>query len=296
MKCDTRKVDTGQMALGTGFPCTRLSDHDFRIISDLVRKCFGIQLTEQKRSLVTGRLQGLLREMDLPDFSSYCRLLEKDTSGQFLDALANRISTNHTFFFREPEHFNFMRETILPELKARGDKTGHKDLRFWCAAASSGEEPYSIIMTMLDYFGSEYDCWDAGLLATDISARALEKAIAGQYSQERIKGVSSPQLRKYFQREAGGDWTVRPDIRREITFRRFNLMNQHFPFRRPFDLIFCRNVMIYFDQPTRDALVTRMARSLIPGGYLFIGHSESISRARKDFIYIKPAVYQRTHT
>lgn len=277
-----------------GFSGAHLSDQDFRFIRDLVYSRFGIHLTDQKRSLVAGRLQGLLREMGLPDFRAYCRFLEEDAGGQSLDALVNRISTNHTFFFREPEHFAFLRETILPEYKGRSEITGRRDLRFWCAAASTGEEPYSIIMTMMDYFGPEYHRWDAGLLATDISARALETARAGAYPEERLKGVSSAQQRRYFQREPGGVWTVREDFRREITFRRFNLMNERFPFRRAFDVIFCRNVMIYFDQPTRDALVTRMTRFLVPGGYLLIGHSESISRARTDLVYIKPAVYRRT--
>ncbi|WP_052812713.1 CheR family methyltransferase [Desulfonatronum thioautotrophicum] len=275
------------------FPCTHLRDEDFLFIRDLVQARFGIHLTDQKRTLVAGRLQGLLRELALPDFQAYRRYLEQDVDGQALDALANRISTNHTFFFREPEHFTYLRETILPELKTKGERSGNRDLRIWCAAASSGEEPYSIIMTMLDFFGAEYARWDAGLLATDISARALETARTGAYPEERLKGVSPTQLRGYFQRGPGGEWTVREHVRREITFRRFNLMNECLPFRRPFELIFCRNVMIYFDQPTRDALVTRLVRFLVPGGHLLIGHSESISRSRSDLAYVKPAVYRR---
>ncbi len=274
-------------------PSTELRDEDFLFISNLIRTRFGINLTEHKRSLITGRLQGLLREMDLPDFQSYRLHLETSTCDKTLDELVNRISTNHTSFFREPEHFAFLRQTILPSLKTAREHTGGRDLRFWCAAASTGEEPYSIIITMLEYFGAEYARWDAGLLATDISARALETARAGIYPDERLRDIPEKLRKAYFTRISSGEWQVTERVRGEATLRRFNLMNESFPFRRPFDLIFCRNVMIYFDQPTRQALVQRFARFLEPGGYLLIGHSETIGRSNPDFTYVQPAVYRR---
>ncbi|GAB6058844.1 CheR family methyltransferase [Desulfonatronum parangueonense] len=274
-------------------PCLELREEDFRFISDLIRSRFGINLTDQKRSLLIGRLQGLLRHMGLPDFRAYRRHLESSGCDQTLGELVNRIATNHTFFFREADHFTFLRETILPHLKARGDQNGNRDLRIWCAAASTGEEPYSILITMLDYFGPEYPRWDAGLLATDISARALEKARLGIYPAEQAKNIPRHILRKYFVRRQDGGLQVASPLRREITFRRFNLMNERFPFRQPFDLIFCRNVMIYFDLSARQALLRRFARFLEPGGYLLIGHSETIGRTNPDFAYIQPAVYRR---
>ncbi len=282
--------------LGGRFPCTKLSDADFRYIRDLVQSHFGIHLTEQKRTMVSGRLQKLLREMGLPDFRAYRRHLEISGCEKALDDLINRISTNHTYFFREPEHFTFLRETILPELKAHRIRSKNLDLRIWCAAASSGEEPYSILMTMLEFFGDDYADWDAGLLATDISVDALEAARCGSYSTGRVKGVPRTLLQKYFQKSTTGDWVVREDVRREITFRRFNLMNEQFPFRRLFDVIFCRNVMIYFNQSTRENLIKKLARHLVPGGYLLVGHSESIGRSNPNFFYVQPAVYRRVVT
>jgi len=273
------------------FPAPELTDDDFSFISHLVRTRFGINLTEQKRSLVIGRLQKLLREKGHPDFHAYRLHLEAGAGDAELDDLVNRISTNHTFFFREPEHFAFMRDTALPEMAARHQRD--KDLRVWCAAASSGEEPYSIMITMQEYFGMGYREWNGGLLATDISAKALAAARAGIYPEERLGSLSEGLRRKYFNRNATGAWQVSDNLRKEITFRRFNLMNESFPFRKPFDMILCRNVMIYFDQPTRDRLVERFARFILPGGYLLIGHSESIGRSHPEFEYVKPAVYRR---
>lgn len=278
---------------GEALPSTELSDSDFRYIRDLVQSQFGINLTEQKRSMVAGRLQKLLREMGLPDFRAYRRHLETNACGKTLDDLVNRISTNHTFFFREPEHFNFLRDTILPEIKAKRGKSKNRELRVWCAAASTGEEPYSILMTMLEFFGADYTAWDAGLLATDISLDALEAGRRGIYTPGQLKGVPRVFLHKYFQKTPDGNRAVREGLRREITFRRLNLVSEKFPFRKPFDVIFCRNVMIYFNQPTRDSLIKKLVQHLAPDGYLLVGHSESIGRSRPGLSFVRPAVYRR---
>jgi chemotaxis protein methyltransferase CheR len=269
---------------------------DFQFISNLVRQRFGVNLTDDKRALVAGRLQQMLRERNFPDFRSYRRFLETAIDSRTLDELVNRIVTNHTYFFREDAHFSQLRQRILPELKMQKATQGSRDLRFWCAASSSGEEAYTFIITLMEFFGPEYGQWEAGLLATDISAKALEMAKSAVYPTEKVKNVPVTMLRKYFQTQGDGNWTVRDFVRNEVTFRRFNLVNEKFPFRRPFDLILCRNVMIYFNQKTRDQLLQRLAHSLAPGGYLLIGHSESIGRHRPEFIYVNPAVYQRTQS
>lgn len=268
-----------------------LSDDDFNFIRRLVYDRFGINLTDQKRSLVVGRLRGVLRQKGLADFHAYRLLLEHQATDAELDELINRISTNHTFFFRESDHFVLFEQTILPEMVQRHAQD--RDLRIWCAAASSGEEPYSIVITMRNYFGESYKHWNAGLLATDVSAKVLALAREGLYAEDRLKGVTPEDRRRYFARQPDGRWLVDESLRRDIVYRRFNLMNVSFPFRKPFDVIFCRNVMIYFDQPTRARLVDQFARFVVPGGYLLIGHSESLGRDQGAFEYVKPAVYRK---
>ena len=268
-----------------------ISDAEFRSIRDLVYEHFGIHLTDQKRSLVVGRLQKHLREHGFNTFQQYYEYLKDDRTQVGLSELVDRISTNHTFFFRESDHFTFFREIVLPEIAKKHDQ--NRDIRIWCAAASSGEEPYTIMMTMMDFFGMQYAGWNAGLLATDISEKALSAARDGVYPEEKLEGVAPPLRQKYFRRRPDGAYEVVEAMRKEVTFRRFNLMNETLPFKRPFDVIFCRNVMIYFDQPTRTALVERMFKATQPGGYLFIGHSESLGRGATSWQYIKPAVYRR---
>ncbi|MBF0245404.1 MAG: protein-glutamate O-methyltransferase CheR [Planctomycetes bacterium] len=271
-----------------------LSDEDFRFFTGLIHRRFGINLTQDKRTLLVGRLTKMLREKGIPDFHAYRQLLEGPDGEAELDELVNRISTNFTFFFREPAHFDFFRTVALPEMKARHDCAGSRDLRVWCAAASSGEEPCSIAIAMREFFGTEYGRWSGGLLATDISAQALGVARCGVYPEDRLENMPAALRNRYFTRAADGEgWQVSQAILGDITYRRLNLMNENLPFKSAFDVIFCRNVMIYFDQATRDALVDRLARLIVPGGYLFIGHSESIGRGHAMLDYIKPATYRR---
>jgi len=270
-----------------------LSDEDFRYFTGLIHRRFGINLTEDKRTLLVGRFSKMLAEKGLADFHAYRQLLEGPRGEAELDELVNRISTNFTFFFREPAHFDFFRGTALPEIKARHSRSSSRDVRIWCAAASSGEEPCSIAITLREFFGMGYSQWNAGLLATDISAIALEAARRGVYPEDRLANMPEALRKRYFTRLAHGEWQVSETILKDITYRRLNLMNQQLPFKKPFDLIFCRNVMIYFDQATRDALVDRFSRLIVPGGYLLIGHSESLGRGHSAFEYVKPATYRR---
>ncbi len=269
-----------------------ITDAEFRKIRDLVHARFGIFLTDQKRSLVVGRLQKLVRELSLPNFEAYYEHVRHDPTGASLAELVNRISTNHTFFFREKEHFDFLAERALPEVCDGLRKRGDHDLRLWCAGCSSGEEAYTLAMLVQGYLGQERGQWQAGLLATDISAKVLRVAIAGRYAKDRVAQLP-PKLQRHFV-DAGGEMVeASAQLKREITFRRFNLMNAQFPFKRPFHVIFCRNVMIYFDQPSRDALVQRFYDHMAPGGYFFIGHSESLGRTRTPFKYVVPSVYRK---
>ncbi|MCA1797467.1 MAG: protein-glutamate O-methyltransferase CheR, partial [Geobacteraceae bacterium] len=253
----------------------------------------GINLTAQKRSLLVGRLQKMLRTNKIDTFEDYYRFLEKDTSGKAVSDLINLISTNYTYFNREKDHFDHFLNTALPNICEEIRNRGEKNLRVWCSGCSTGEEAYTLLMLMHEYLGSEYPRWDAGLLATDISERVLGTAREGIYPADKVASLPENLQRKYFTRLPTGQMQVSEKIRREVTFRRFNLMNTTFPFKRPFHIIFCRNVMIYFDQTTRDALVQRFHRFLEPKGYFFIGHSETLGRDSKLFRYIMPAVYQK---
>lgn len=270
-----------------------ISDQEFKLMRDLIYQRFGINLTDQKKSLMVGRLQKVIRASGFATFKEYYDHLLNDKSEKGLSELIDRISTNHTFFNREKEHFRFFVETALPTVVARLQKENRRDLRVWCAGCSTGEEPYMLLMLMAEFFGADYGQWSAGILATDISDRALSIARTGVYAEERIADVPEALRRKYFRRLPDGKWGVIDRLKNEATFRRFNLMNTRFPFKKPFHIIFCRNVMIYFDQPTRDALIGKFHQSTEPGGYLCIGHSETIGRSQSLYNYLMPATYQK---
>lgn len=270
-----------------------ISDKEFRLLSDMIYKEFGIHLTEAKRSLLVRRLQSLLKNLGFRTFQDYYEYLSRNPSDDKFSELVNRITTNYTFFNREPDHFEFFKSTTLPWLKARAVTENSRDLRVWCAAASTGEEPYMLSMCMMEFFGDSYKLWDAGVLATDISERALAKAKAGRYPADEFDRMPIGLRHKYFRELPGGDFEVIPKLRNDITYRRFNLINKQYPFRKPFDVIFIRNVMIYFDDPTKDFVLSKLHECLAPGGFLFIGHSESIMHRKTHFKYIKPAVYRK---
>ena len=279
-----QQINSGMMAI---------SDGEFNALRDLIHKRFGINLTEQKRSLLVGRLQKLMRTRGFSTFQQYIDFLTGDKSEQGLSELVDLISTNHTYFNREKDHFSYFLETALPKVVERLKQQNRRDLRIWCAGSSTGEEPYTLVMLMMEYLGADYKNWDAGILATDISDRALSTARAGIYAQDRVDQLPANLRNKYFTPAANGQLAVREDVKREVTYRRFNLMNSSFPFKHPFQVIFCRNVMIYFDQPTRDALVSRFHKHSEQGGYLFIGHSETLGRSQTIYRYIQPALYQK---
>lgn len=270
-----------------------ISDQEFRDLRDLIQQRFGINLTEQKRSLLVGRLQKLMRQLNLTTFAQYYQYLLDDKTEQALGELVDLISTNHTYFNREKDHFDYFYTVALPHIADKLRQENRRDLRIWCAGCSTGEEPYTLLMLMMEYFGNEYSSWDAGILATDISDRALTIARRGIYSSDRVQQLPDNLRRKYFQSAGPGEMGVVNKVKKEATFRRFNLMNASFPFKKPFHMIFCRNVMIYFDQPTRDALVGRYHQHTEPGGYLFIGHSETLGRSQTRYKYLQPALYQK---
>lgn len=271
----------------------QISDEEFAMFRSFIYQHFGINLTDAKRALLMNRLQKILKRKAYTSFKEYYQSIQTDKSLTELSELIDAVSTNHTFFFRESAHFDFLQNRSLPELIPRIMGQGQKDLRVWCAASSTGEEPYVIAMLIMEYLGHDYRNWSAGLLATDISNDALNTAMKGVYSAERVSQVPPKYRQTYFDKIGPEQFRIKESLRNEVLFRRFNLMNERFPFKKPFHIIFCRNVMIYFDQATRLGLVNRLYDFTVPGGYLFIGNAETLGRNETHYTYIAPSIYQR---
>jgi chemotaxis protein methyltransferase CheR len=239
----------------------------------------GISLSPAKRALVCSRLTKRLRELEIPSFAEYYAYLisvgERDPEYQ---AMINCITTNKTEFFRESHHFEFLKNEAFPRIKQRAQQTGTRRLRIWSAGCSTGEEPYTIAMTILAHFGPLSN-WDVGILASDIDTDVLRQAQEGIYPVDRLGGISEEFQRRYLLRgtgECGGLYRVRPEVRNLISFKRLNLMEEPWPVKSQFDLIFCRNVLIYFDRETQRRIVQRFAEKLADDGHLFLGHSENV--------------------
>lgn len=267
-----------------------ITENEFSQFSLFIKRNYGINLKSEKKVMFTGRLQGVLSDIGCESFTDYYEYIVSDTTGQAAITLIDKVTTNHTFFMREADHFAYFKEQILPYLKLT---VTDRDLRIWCAASSSGEEAYTLAMILDEYFGTEKLLWDKKILATDISESVLSTAIKGIYSEERICPLPTLWKQNYFQKYNDENWVVRNSIKNEVIFRRFNLMEQYFPFKKKFHVIFCRNVMIYFDNETKDNLIRKFYDSLERGGYLFLGHSETINRMNSNFEYVMPSVYRK---
>ena len=273
-----------------------LSNKEFELFRRLIYDSCGINLTSGKKELVKARLSKRLTKVGIDSFTDYYKYVTKtDRTGKELICLIDSISTNKTDFFREKQHFDLLNTSLLPSLISSKTKAGIKKLRIWCAASSSGEEPYTLAMTVFNHLKPD-NGWDVKILATDISTKILQKAINGIYRKELLNDIPPRTISAHFSRvlyENTNCYKARDHLRDIITFRRFNLMSPEFPFKDPFDYIFCRNVMIYFDPETQSKLVSKFYDCLPKDGYLFIGHSETLSRSNTSFKYIQPAVYQK---
>lgn len=275
----------------------QLSQREFRQLREIIYEKSGINLSDQKVPLVKGRLSKRLRTLGLKSFQQYCeRLQSPDHGTDELVCLIDAISTNVTSFFREQSQWTFLKQRI--DAMAQSPVNG-RGLRIWSAACSSGEEPYSLAIFLHENLHPA--CIDkCRILATDISPDILRRAKAGVYRASQTKGLSGALLQRYFTRQKGtrdheeDQYRINPQLREMILFRSFNLVYGNYAiFRQPMDAIFCRNVMIYFDTDTRTRLVTELARLLPPGGLLFLGHSESISRVTNLYRMVQPSIYER---
>ncbi|HEY9199762.1 MAG TPA: protein-glutamate O-methyltransferase CheR [Gammaproteobacteria bacterium] len=265
------------------------TEDDFRAVCRYIGEHAGIVLSEAKRDMVYSRLARRLRALDLNRFADYLHLLDRDPDelGQFVNAL----TTNLTAFFREEHHFEFLARTLVPAWAADRNRTR---LRIWSAGCSTGEEPYSLAMTLAEALPADRD-WDLRILATDLDTEVLARAAQGVYSGERLKGVREERRRRWFLRGRGahaGQVRVAPELQDMITFRQLNLL-QEWPFQGPFDVIFCRNVVIYFDKSTQRVLFDRYADLLTAHGHLFIGHSETLFRVSERFDSLGNTIYRK---
>lgn len=266
-----------------------ITDSEFRRIVVYVKRTTGIDLSE-KRILVNGRLQNYLLRNGYNNCDEYMEKVEKDSGGKEARNLINALTTNHTYFMREFEHMDYLRKLILPQIKVK--EAAKKDIRIWSAASSTGEEPYTIAMVLKDFFGLDHKFWDTRVLATDLSTRVLEVAQRGKYLKEQIDPLPDNWKRRYFKRLNELEFQALPELKKEVIFRQFNLMNP-FPFHKKFHVVFMRNVMIYFDEATKLELLKKVYNYLEPGGYLFVGTTESIDRKGTGFQYIEPSIYRK---
>ena len=267
-----------------------ISEKEFNQLAGFVKRNYGINLGHEKKALVLSRLGNVLAQNDIQSFTQYFEYVASDTSGDAMITLLDKITTNHTFFMRETDHFDYLRNKGLPYFAA---SIANRDLRIWSAGCSSGEEPYTLAMIIDEYFGEEKLKWNTRILATDISTSALDIAKRAEYTDEHLDAVPGDWKLRYF-RKTGVERNILIDkIRNEVVFRRFNLMEESFPFKRKFHSIYCRNVMIYFDTKTKQELVNKFYNFTEPGGYLFIGHSETLNNLKTEFKYVMPAVYRK---
>jgi len=266
-----------------------LTEKDFLRLSSFIHKNFGINLSKKKQ-LIEGRLCSTLLAMGFTDFTPYVDFILTKATRNDIDIMLNKLTTNYTFFMREQMHFDYLKNTILPYL---AQKKKDRVLSVWSAGCSTGQEPYTLSILMKEFFEKDSKKWDTRVLATDISQNVLSQAQTGIYTADSLKEIPAEWTKKYFKQLADGRYEVAQELKTNVIFKTFNLMDP-ITFRLQFDVIFCRNVMIYFDQPTKDALVNRFYNATAPGGYLLIGHSESINRGETPYQYIMPATYRKS--
>lgn len=268
-----------------------LTDGDFKFIVDLIYKHAGIVLSDKKRDLVNSRLGRRIRELQLNSFKDYCDYIKGAQGNDEMTVMTNALTTNLTSFFREAHHFDHLKDVALPEVKNLASQNGRR-LRIWSSACSTGEEPYSIAMTLLES-GIDRRNWDARILATDLNTEVLATASSAKYSAEVYEKLPAELQHHVVAPSANSDkFTIKPNVKDFIAFKQLNLLGD-WPMRHPFDVIFCRNVLIYFDNKTKSKLIDRFVRMLRPSGWLYLGHSETLSSDNVGLVLTGRTIYRR---
>lgn len=267
-----------------------MTEDEFFRIYRLLKERYGINM-ERKKEIVQGRLDNYVHTNGYRNYSEYLYALSADKTGRMEQELVNILTTNHTFFMREFEHFEYLRRVVLPQLRISEER--RRDLCIWCGAASTGQEPYMLAMLLKEFFGLEHGSWDTKVLATDISMEALKHAIQGVYDREQIESLPDTWKRRFLKPLDGGSrFEIVKEIKNEVLFRRLNLMDE-FPFKRKMHIVFLRNVMIYFDKETKEELMAKVYDAMEPGGYLFVGKTETIDRKNTPFQMIQPSIFRK---
>ncbi|KAF0217440.1 MAG: chemotaxis protein methyltransferase [Geobacteraceae bacterium] len=273
-----------------------LSNEDFSRLSQFIYKQCGIKMPIAKKTMLEARLQKRLRSMGMRSFRDYCDyLFSPQGIEQELVQMIDLVTTNKTDFFREPDHFDYLQQRVLPEWVQKYGGGINRKLMIWSAGCSTGEEPYTLSM-VLSEFAESCPGFKFQILATDISTRVLEKARTAIYEEERVESVPMPMKRKYLLRsrdKASGLVRIAPELREKVQFRRLNFMDSDFGMREPIDIIFCRNVIIYFDRPTQERLLNHFYNHMTPGGYIFMGHSETLNGLDVPLVTVHPTIYRK---
>ena len=267
-----------------------MTDEEFFRIHTFLKQRYGIDMSK-KKEIVTGRLENYIHRRGFRNYNEYLNAVETDYTGEMEKELVNLLTTNHTFFMREFEHFEFLRDVVLPYLRQK--EAAKKDLAIWCGASSTGQEPYMLAMMLMDFFGLEHKEWDTQVLATDISTEVLQQATRGIYKAEEIADLPVAWKRRFLRVMPGGEnWRMTDEVKSQVIFRQFNLM-EPFPFRRKMHVIFLRNVMIYFDHKTKRELIEKVADVMEPGGYLFIGRTETLEKEAVSLEMVQPSIFRK---
>jgi chemotaxis protein methyltransferase CheR len=266
-----------------------INDEQFTRLTRYLESNFGVNLIK-KRTLIESRLNNYLVKNGFSDYVSYLDYAFNESTGREIGQILNLLTTNYSYFMREWEHFRYFKEHALEEFTPN---LRDGDLRIWSAGCSTGQEPYTLAMILSDFQADRNLSWDAKVLATDISEKALTAAKKGVYQDNCLKNLPPLWKLSYFNKIAGDEWAVNDRLKKEVVFRRFNLMEEDFPFKRKFHVIFCRNVMIYFSEETKKKLVSRFYEATAKGGYLFIGHSESLDKDGTGYQFITPSIYKK---
>ena len=267
-----------------------LTDREFEQLSDYIKKSYGIFLKEDKKSLIETRLADILVKKSISSFSQLYTLLQQDTSGELKKEVAIRITTNYTYFMREEDTFSFFEHNVLPWIER---VCKDKSLRVWSAGCSTGEEPYNLAMIIADYFMNKDKTWDKQILASDISDKVLLSARKGIYSADKIECLPQQWKTRYLNKYDDDKYIFKDVIKKEVMFKKINLIEPFFPYEKKFHAIFCRNVMIYFDENTRNEIIAKFCDNLAYGGFLLIGKTESVDRNLHNLEYIKPGIYRK---
>lgn len=268
----------------------KLTDSEYSQLSNFIHKNYGIYLKEEKKVLIETRLSDLLLKKSIPSFSKLYTMLLEDKSGELKKELVVRITTNYTYFMREEDTFKYFSGVILPWIES---VCTNKSLRVWSAGCSSGEEAYNLAMIIADYFEYKDKSWDKQILASDISDKVLLNAKRGIYATEKINSLPKAWKTKYLMKYDDNNFIFKDSIKKEIMFKKINLIEPFFPYKQKFHAIFCRNVMIYFDDDTRNSIIQKFCDDLAVGGYLLIGKTESIDKNIHELEYIRPGIYRK---